>query len=212
MPKKELMEAIADEVKACQKCGLWETRLNAVPGEGSLDASVLFVGEAPGYWEDVKGRPFVGAAGKFLDTLLAEINLSRSTVYITNVVKCRPPENRVPSPVEVKTCTPYLNRQIKIIQPDIIVTLGRHATSYVLSEAGLKEVVGITKLRGKVYSVKIFGLPVSVLPMFHPAAVLHNPKYKDPLERDFHLLKSLVEKSRQRQQQRCVRKGNSRCR
>lgn len=197
MSKKELMEVIASEVKACRKCGLWETRRNAVPGEGSLDASLLFVGEAPGYWEDVKGRPFVGAAGKVLDTLLADISLSRIMVYITNVVKCRPPENRDPLPVEVETCTPYLNRQVRIIQPEIIVTLGRHATSYVLSEAGLKEAVGITKLRGKVYSVKLFELSVSVLPTFHPAAVLHNPKYKDALETDFQLLKSLVEKPQQ---------------
>jgi uracil-DNA glycosylase family 4 len=197
MPKKELMEVVANEVKACRKCQLWKTRSNAVPGEGSLDATTLFIGEAPGYWEDVKGRPFVGVAGKLLDTLLADANLSRSTVYITNVVKCRPPKNRVPSPVEVKTCTAYLNRQIKTIQPEIIVTLGRHATSYVLSEAGVKEVVGITKLRGEVYSVKLFGLSVSVLPTFHPAAVLHNPKYGDPLKHDFQLLKSLIEKPRQ---------------
>lgn len=197
MSKKEFMEAVVNEVKACQKCELWRTRQNSVLGEGSLDASVLFVGEAPGYWEDVKGRPFVGAAGKLLDTLLAEINLSRGRVYITNVVKCRPPENRDPLPIEVETCTPYLNRQIKIIQPEIIVSLGRHATSYVLSEAGIKEAVGITKLRGKVYSVKLSGLSVSVLPTFHPAAVLHNPKYKDGLERDFQLLKSLTWKSRQ---------------
>jgi len=194
MSKEEIMEAVANEVKACRKCELWKTRQNAVPGEGSLDASILFIGEAPGYWEDVKGRPFVGAAGRLLDTLLAGINLSRSMVYITNVVKCRPPENRDPSPIEIETCTPYLNRQIKIIQPEIIVTLGRHATSYVLSKAGLKEVVGITRLHGKVYSVKLFGLAVSVLPTFHPAAVLHNPRYKDDLERDFHFLKSLLEK------------------
>ncbi len=198
MSKKELMEAVADEVKACRKCELGKTRRNAVPGEGSLDASIVFVGEAPGYWEDVRGRPFVGAAGRLLDTLLAEINLSRGMVYITNVVKCRPPENRDPLPVEVETCAPYLNRQIKIIEPEILVTLGRHATSCVLSEAGLKEVVGITRLRGKVYSVKVFGLSVSVLPTFHPAAVLHNPKYKGGLERDFHLLKSLAGKSSQR--------------
>ncbi len=158
----------------------------------------MFVGEAPGYWEDVKGRPFVGAAGKLLDTLLEEINLSRSKVYITNVVKCRPPENRAPLPVEVQTCTPYLNRQIKAIQPKIIVALGRHATSCILSEAGVKEVAGITKLRGKVYSVKLLGLSVSVLPTFHPAAVLHNPRYKGALERDFRFLRSLVEGSQQR--------------
>lgn len=196
MPKKEVMEAIANEVKACRKCKLWKTRRNAVPGEGSLDAPIMFIGEAPGYWEDAKGRPFVGAAGKLLDTLLDQNNLSRSTVYITNVVKCRPPENRDPLPVEVKTCTPFLNRQIRVIQPEIIVTLGRHATSYVLSKAGLKRAVGITKLRGKVYSIKLFGLPVLLLPTFHPAAVLHNPKYKDALEHDFQFLKSLIKSLR----------------
>lgn len=195
MSKKEDMEAVENEVRACRKCELWKTRRNAVPGEGSLDASLLFVGEAPGYWEDVKRRPFVGAAGRLLDTLLEEINLSRGKVYITNVVKCRPPENRDPLPIEVETCTPYLNRQIQIISPKIIVTLGRHAASYVLSEAGLKVTVGITKLRGKVYSVKLFGLPVSVFPTFHPAAVLHNPRYRDDLERDFRFLKSLAEKA-----------------
>lgn len=197
MSKKEAMDAVATEVRACQECELWKTRRNAVPGEGSLNTSIMFIGEAPGYWEDAKGKPFVGAAGKVLDTLLGEINLSRSIVYITNVVKCRPPENRDPLPVEVEACASYLNRQIKIVQPEIIVTLGRHATSYVLTEGGFQEVKGITRLRGKVHSVKLFELSISVLPTFHPAAVLHNPKYRDALERDFHLLKSLVEKSLQ---------------
>jgi len=191
--KREFMNVIENEVKACRKCNLWKNRRNAVPGEGNLDASMLFIGEAPGYWEDIQGRPFVGAAGKILDTMLAEINLSRSVVYITNVVKCRPPENRDPLPIEVETCTPYLNRQIKIVKPEIIVALGRHATSYVLSKAGIEQVTGITRFRGKVYSVELFGLSVSVLPTFHPAAVLHNPKYRDALERDFRLLKSVVE-------------------
>ncbi len=194
MSKREVMETIAGEVKACQKCELWKNRKNAVPGEGNYDASTLFVGEAPGYWEDVKGRPFVGAAGKVLDSLLAEIDLSRSKVYITNLVKCRPPENRDPLQIEIKTCTPYLSRQIKIIQPKIVVTLGRHATSYILSEAGLQKSGSITRLRGKVFSAKLFKLPVTVLPTFHPAAVLHNPKYRNALERDFQLLKALVEK------------------
>jgi uracil-DNA glycosylase family 4 len=194
LSKPAIMEAVANEVHVCRKCQLWKTRQNAVSGEGSLDTSLLFVGEAPGYWEDVRGRPFVGAAGRLLDALLARINLSRGMVYITNVVKCRPPDNRAPRQIEVKTCTPFLNRQIKIVEPEIIVTLGRHATSYVLAEAGLKEFTGITKLRGKVYPVELVGLSVSVLPTLHPAAVLHNPKYKDPLEHDFQLLKSLTEK------------------
>jgi len=195
MSRKELMKVVEDEVKNCKRCELWKTRRKAVPGEGNLNTSLMFIGEAPGYWEDVKGRPFVGAAGKLLDSLLNGIGLSRETVYITNVVKCRPPENRDPLPIEVETCTPYLNRQIQIIQPKIIVTLGRHATSYVLSTAGVKETTGITRLRGRVYTTKLFGTSVSVLPMFHPAAVLHNPKYRDSLERDFNLLKSMLEES-----------------
>jgi DNA polymerase len=195
MSKKEIMKVIEDEVRNCKKCELWKTRRNAVPGEGSLDTSLMFIGEAPGYWEDVKGRPFVGAAGRLLDSLLERISLSRENVYITNVVKCRPPKNRDPLPIEVETCTPYLNRQIQILQPKIIVTLGRHATSYILSKAGIQEDAGITRLRGQVYTAKLFGIFLSVLPMFHPAAVLHNPRYRDALERDFHFLKSLIEKS-----------------
>jgi DNA polymerase len=198
MSKEELMKAVADEVKNCSKCGLWKDRRNAVPGEGDVNTSLMFIGEAPGYWEDVKGRPFVGAAGKLLDALLSGISLSRDAVYITNVVKCRPPQNRDPLPIEVETCTPYLNRQIRILQPKIIVTLGRHATSYVLSKAGIERAEGITKLRGKVYSLKLFGMSVSVLPMFHPAAVLHNPKYKDALHQDFRLLNSLIKSLQKR--------------
>jgi len=191
------MEKIANEVIVCVKCPLWKGRRNAVPGEGKIEASVLFVGEAPGYWEDVKGLPFVGAAGKVLDILLERIKLPRENVFITNVVKCRPPENRDPQPDEVKTCTSlYLNRQIALIQPKIIVTLGRHSTAYILSKAGLeaKASEGITQLHGKVIQTQFLNLPVSVIPMFHPAAVLHNPMYRDALEKDFDLLKNELKK------------------
>jgi len=145
----------------------------------------------------VKGLPFVGAAGKVLDTLLEKIKLPRENVFITNVVKCRPPENRDPQPDEVKTCTNlYLNRQIALIQPKIIVTLGRHSTAYILSKAGLetKATEGITQLHGKVVQTRFLNLPVSVIPMFHPAAVLHNPKYREALEGDFDLLKNELKK------------------
>jgi DNA polymerase len=157
----------------------------------------VFVGEAPGYWEDVKGSPFVGAAGKILNTLMTKIGLSRDRVFITNVVKCRPPENRAPKPDEIKTCTGlYLDRQIALIQPKIIVTLGNHSTVYVFSKTGLENgaVKGITQLRGKVYPTKFLDLPVSLIPMYHPAAVLHNPKYRDALENDFELLKTQLQK------------------
>jgi len=197
LSKVELMEKIADEVRVCAKCPLWKKRRKAVPGEGDVNASVVFVGEAPGYWEDVKGLPFVGAAGKILDNLLTDIGLPRDRAFITNVVKCRPSENRDPEPDEVKLCTSlFLDRQIVLIQPRIVVTLGRHSTIYMLSKAGYKTKVseGITQLHGKVIRTKLLELPVSVLPMLHPAAVLHNPKYREGLESDFKQLKNELKK------------------
>lgn len=198
MSKAELMKKIADEVRVCVKCPLLEKRKNAVPGEGDIDASIVFVGEAPGYWEDIKGLPFVGAAGKILDALLEKIGLPRKNVYITNVVKCRPPENREPRLLEIKTCTSlYLNNQIGLIQPKIIATLGRYSTAYILSKTGFENVVqSITKLRGRVYDVKFLNLSVAVVPMYHPASVLHNPRYRDELENDFQLLKAELQKRR----------------
>lgn len=197
MSKIELMEKIANEVRVCVKCPLWKGRKKAVPGEDDINALVVFVGEAPGYWEDVKGLPFVGAAGKILDSLLEKIKLPRENVFITNVVKCRPPENREPEPSEIKTCTSlYLNHQIALIQPKIIVTLGRHSTAYILSKTGLeaKASEGITQLHGKVIQTELLNLPVSVIPMFHPAAALYNGKYRDALEKDFDLLKNELKK------------------
>ena len=187
------MEEVATEVMACRKCGLWKKRKNPVPGEGDLDADILFIGEAPGYWEDVKGKPFVGSAGEILDELLSKIGLFRNKVYIANILKCRPPENRDPSVSEIKDCVPYLDQQIKIIRPKIIVTLGRHSTSYILSKCGL-EAEGITKLHGKKYEVELLGLRVLVIPMYHPAAALYNPKYRSALERDFQLLRRELER------------------
>lgn len=196
MSKQDLIKKVEAEVVVCTKCGLWRGRQNAVPGEGDINAIVMFVGEAPGYWEDVKGRPFVGAAGKFLDEMLSRIGLSRSEVYIANILKCRPPENRDPFPIEVKACTPFLDRQIQIIKPRLIVTLGRHSTSYILSKAGFKDVEGITKLRGKVYAANVLGLRVSVIPTYHPAAALYSAKYRGGLEGDFQLLGVELEKHR----------------
>ena len=196
MSKQDLLNTIYTEVAACRKCSLWKNRKNTVAGDGSINATVLFIGEAPGYWEDMKGRPFVGAAGKFLDEMLLRAELSRSEVYISNLLKCRPPENRDPLPIEVETCTPFLNKQIQIIEPKLIVTLGRHSTSYILSKAGFKEVGSITKLRGKIYEVNILGLRFYVMPTYHPAAALYNAKYRSDLENDFQLLKLELEKRR----------------
>ncbi|MGB9854385.1 MAG: type-4 uracil-DNA glycosylase [Candidatus Bathyarchaeales archaeon] len=191
MSKEAVLEAVASEVRTCMKCGLWRTRKNAVPGEGNQDAEIMFVGEAPGYWEDVKGRPFVGAAGKFLDMLLAEASLSRSTVFIANVLKCRPPGNREPQPIEIQTCTPYLDRQIKAITPRLMVTLGNHSTAYIFSKAGLA-FNGITQARGKFYQTSVLDLAVTVFPTFHPAAGLYSVKYKQLLTEDFRLLKTKI--------------------
>ena len=147
----------------------------------------------------MKGSPFVGAAGKILNTLMTKIGLSRNHVFITSVVKCRPPENRAPNPNEIKTCTGlYLDRQIALIKPKIIVTLGSYSTVYILSKTELESetVKGITQLRGRAYQTNFLDLPVSVIPMYHPAAVLHNPKYRDALEKDFELLKTRFAKLR----------------
>jgi len=190
--KKELMEELIAEVNVCRKCQLWRHAKHAVPGEGSLDAQVMFIGEAPGYWEDLKGRPFVGAAGRLLDELLSSIGLRREEVYIANVVKHRPPGNRDPKPDEVEACTPYLDRQIKIIQPKVLVTLGRHSTGYIFSRVGLK-FRGITEVRGRVYLKRLFGMPIQILPMFHPAAALYNPNYKVVLTEDFKRLRAILE-------------------
>ncbi|MCS7115579.1 MAG: type-4 uracil-DNA glycosylase [Nitrososphaerota archaeon] len=187
MSKEEALEAVASEVKVCKKCGLWKTRRNAVPGEGNPNAKVMFVGEAPGYWEDVKGRPFVGAAGKLLDALLAEAGLSRDGVFIGNVLKCRPPGNRDPLPAEIQACTPYLDRQIEAIRPRLMVTLGNHSTAYIFVRSGL-QFNGITSARGKFYRADFLGLAVTVFPTFHPAAGLYSAKYKQFLTADFKML------------------------
>ncbi len=190
--KQELMDELVDEVGQCRRCRLWERAKKAVPGEGSLDASIMFIGEAPGYWEDVKGRPFVGAAGRLLDELLSSIDLNRGDVYISNIIKHRPPNNRDPRRDEVEACSPYLDRQIEIVEPSIILALGRHSARYVLSKLNVKT-KGITEVRGRIYVGKLFGFTVRVMPTFHPAAALYNPEYRSALEEDFQRVKKELE-------------------
>jgi len=189
LSKKEFLDAVATEVIVCTKCPLWKTRKNAVPGEGNPESLVMFIGEAPGQSEDIEGKPFVGAAGKFLETLLSEIGLSRSDVFICNIVKCRPPRNREPMPNEIQACTPYLDKQIKIIKPKIIVTLGNYSTAYIFSKANLP-FNGITQARGKFFQATILDMQITIFPTFHPAAALYSAKYKEMLQRDFQLLKN----------------------
>jgi len=189
------MVEIAEEIRNCVKCPLHQFRKNAVPGEGDPNAKIMFVGEAPGYYEDVQGRPFVGAAGKLLTELIENVlGVPRPSVYITNVVKCRPPENRDPLPDEIDSCSPYLDRQIRLVKPKIVVTLGRHSTGYLLGKAGIK-IRGITEVRGKIFSLFLFESLLNIVPTLHPAAALYNPQLKVQIEEDFRRIKNFVNSS-----------------
>ncbi len=172
------------EISTCKKCGLHRLRRNPVPGEGPLNAKVLFIGEAPGEKEDEQGRPFVGAAGKLLNKLLEIAGLSRSKVFITNIIKCRPPGNRDPTDEEVRACIDYLWRQISLIKPKVIVTLGRHAARVLFNKANLKW-DSMSQRHGHIYPVEILGLKIILIPTYHPAAALYNPKLRKLLEEDF---------------------------
>ena len=183
--------ALREKILNCRKCDLWRNRTNAVPGEGDLNSIIMFIGEAPGRQEDIEGRPFVGPAGKLLTSLLESIGLRRELVYITNVVKCRPPGNRDPKPIEISSCAPYLNAEIKIIRPKLIVTLGRHSSSYIFSLAGMS-ISGISKIRGSLRKIRLFDFDVLVLPTYHPAAALYNPRLKDALQEDFKKMYNIV--------------------
>jgi uracil-DNA glycosylase family 4 len=165
------VDALADSIEACRKCALGHLRLHSVPGEGNARAGLVVVGEAPGATEDETGRPFVGRAGKLLDDILAAIGFRRADVFICNVLKCRPPGNRDPEPLEVAACSPYLHRQLELIRPKVILAMGRPAAHALLgSNAALAE------LRGKLHRYR--GIPLIVT--YHPAALLRNPHWKRP--------------------------------
>lgn len=173
---------LCEQIRNCTLCPLSQCRTRAVPGEGPEDATVMFIGEAPGFHEDKSGRPFVGAAGRFLDELLASINLDRRSVYITNVIKCRPPGNRAPTPAEIEACRPYLDRQIEIIKPRMVVTLGRFSMARYFPGAKISVVHGKPR--------KIGG--VLYYPMYHPAAALHQPALRRTVEEDMKKIPQLL--------------------
>ncbi len=179
----ELTE-LYNEIRSCQKCILSEGRTHAVPGEGAEDAEIMFIGEGPGFHEDRQGRPFVGAAGKYLEELLATIGLSREQVYIANVVKCRPPGNRDPQPEEIEACRPYLDKQIELIRPHLIVTLGRFSMQRYFPGASISRIHGQPKRVGSVI----------YYPMFHPAAALHQPRWRSLVEEDILKIPELLAK------------------
>jgi len=175
MTVETTLDRIAKEISACTRCALHESRKKAVVGEGPADAEIMFIGEGPGFHEDEQGRPFVGASGKFLDQLLAQAGLDRSSVFIANVVKCRPPGNRDPKPEELDACDEFLEAQIKAINPSIIVTLGRFSMGKFIP--GVK----ITTVHGQMRQVG----DRFVIPMFHPAAALHQAALKPSILADF---------------------------
>jgi uracil-DNA glycosylase family 4 len=181
------LEEIAEEVRVCTKCELCKMRTKAVPGDGSVDAPILFIGEAPGFHEDQSGRPFVGAAGNLLNDLLASVGIQRSEVFITNLVKCRPPGNRDPLPDEVNTCTSnYLDRQIALINPRMIVAVGRFSMQRFFPGEKIMKIHGQPKRAdGRIY-----------FPMIHPAAALHQPAFMEHVKEDMKKIPALLEEAK----------------
>jgi uracil-DNA glycosylase len=184
--REELVE-FWRELADCQKCPLAGSRTQVVFGTGNADADLMFVGEAPGFHEDQQGQPFVGRAGKLLDSLLEGIGLSRKDCFIANVLKCRPPGNRDPQPLEIDACKGHLAKQIELIQPRVVCTLGNFATKLL---SGSQE--GISRVRGTPQVRVLGGRTVFLCPIFHPAAALRTPAVRDQLERDFERLPALL--------------------
>lgn len=180
------LQELAKSLQNCQRCKLAKLgRTQVVFGAGNPRASIMFVGEAPGFHEDQKGEPFVGAAGKLLNDLLASAGLSRDQIYIANVIKCRPPNNRDPEPDEVETCKPFLMQQIRLIRPKLVCTLGNWATQTLLERK-----VGITKVKAQAFYMKDF----VIFPLLHPAAALHQGNLLEPLKADFKKLKDFLDR------------------
>lgn len=172
----ERLERLHRAVRGCTRCGLHATRTNAVPGAGPCPAQIMIVGEAPGFNEDLQGQPFVGQAGKLLDTLLVGIGLRREDVYITNVLKCRPPQNRDPMPNEAEACAPYLSAQLRLVEPRVVIVLGRHALERLLPGHG-----PISRVHGQMVDRD----GIKYVAVYHPAAALHNGALLSDLQADF---------------------------
>jgi uracil-DNA glycosylase family 4 len=181
------LDALGTEASSCTKCALSQTRTQVVFGNGHPDADLMFVGEAPGFHEDQQGIPFVGQAGKLLDKLLAGVGLTRADVYVVNTLKCRPPGNRDPLPEEKAQCEPWLFKQIALIQPKLICTLGNHATKQLTGKE-----TGITRIHGEPQEVTYGALPVTIFPIYHPAAALYTPAMLKVLEEDFAKIPALL--------------------
>jgi DNA polymerase len=185
--RREELVALYREASGCLRCPLHESRTNVVFGAGNADADLMFVGEAPGQQEDLQGLPFVGRAGKLLDELIGEVGLTRSDVFVANVLKCRPPGNRDPQPEEIESCRPYLHRQVELIEPRLICTLGNFATKLITRSNR-----GITSVHGRPQVHELGARTVRVLPLFHPAAALRSTGTLGQLREDFAGIRSLL--------------------
>ena len=182
MPDMDTLDEIARRVRVCTDCSLSKSRTHAVPGEGPADSQIVLIGEGPGYQEDRQGRPFVGPAGKFLEELLSSVGFGREQVFIANMVKCRPPDNRDPLPAEIAACSKYLDRQIELIDPKLVVTLGRFSLAkYIPKES-------ISKAHGKARTVD----GRTIYPIMHPAAALHRQEFRKVIEDDFKAIPGLL--------------------
>ena len=177
-------DKLKKEVSQCKKCGLYKTKKNTVFGGGNINADIMFVGEAPGRDEDIQGKPFVGRAGRLLNELLHDIGINREDVYITNCLKCRPPNNRDPKPEEIKACSAYLKQQIALVKPKVIATLGRYSTYELTNKKG-----ALGSLRGRIFSFN----NINVIPLYHPAYLLRNPNAIETFITDLKKIKSVIE-------------------
>lgn len=191
------MKEISDEILVLKNSPLYAERIKnkvfPVIGEGSFDTSIMFIGEAPGKNEALTGKPFCGASGRVLDELLASIKLPREKVYITNIVKDRPPENRDPTPKEISVYGPFLDRQITIIKPKVLATLGRYSMKYIMEKFNLEsDLAPISKIHGKVFKAQTSYGEVKIIPLYHPAVAVYNNKTKDELKRDFSILQQFL--------------------
>jgi DNA polymerase len=192
MSKEEKLKQIKEEVINCKKCSLYKTRTLPVIGQGSHNAKIMFIGEAPGANEDKTGVPFCGRSGDFLDEMLNKAGIKREDVYICNLLKCRPPKNRDPNQKELKVCTPYLDRQIELIKPKVLSSLGRYSMEFLMKKYELENQLDlISKIHGNVFEVKTMFSEIKLVPLYHPAVAVYNANMKDVLIEDFKALKNI---------------------
>ena len=194
---EQTLDSIADQIRGCTACELCRSRTHAVPGEGDYHARIMLIGEGPGYHEDQQGRPFIGNSGKFLTELLGKAGLTREDVFITNVVKCRPPGNRDPMPDEIAACSAYLDAQLELIDPDVVVTLGRFSMQRWFQNERISKIHGEPREDGKRL----------IVPMYHPAAALHQAALRTTIEDDFARLPKILAEHDQRTEVENERSG-----